>query len=164
MLIPMYLKKFKCIGSECEDTCCKGWRVEIDKKTYNYYKKSNNIKLKPSLKKYIKRNHNNKTDNNYGKLKMDEEGKCPFLDENILCTLYKEIGEKSLSETCRIYPRETTGVDNQIEQSLTLSCPEVARIVLFNENGICFEEISENTNEIILPKYFTKTQIGRAHV
>ena len=27
MLIPEYVKKFKCIGSECEDTCCKGWRI-----------------------------------------------------------------------------------------------------------------------------------------
>ena len=143
MLIPEYVKKFKCIGSECEDTCCKGWRINIDKKTYNIYKKSMNIKLKPLFAKYIKRNHNNKTERHYGKLKMDEKGYCPFLDKNKMCGLYKDIGEENLSEICKIYPRQTSFIDNKLEQSLTLSCPEVVRLVLFNENGICFEEIKE---------------------
>lgn len=29
-LMPEYMKKFKCIGGECEDTCCAGWTVSLD--------------------------------------------------------------------------------------------------------------------------------------
>lgn len=153
MLIPEYLKEFKCIGSECEDTCCKSWRVDIDKRTYNKYKKSKNIKLKPLFQRYIKRNHNNKTESCYGKLKMNNDGYCPFLDENKMCSLYKEIGEENLSQVCKIYPRYTVAIDNNLEQCLTPSCPEVARLVLFNENGICFQEINEDDKNISMPKY-----------
>ncbi|KEI16198.1 flagellin lysine-N-methylase [Clostridium haemolyticum] len=153
ILIPEYLKNFRCIGSECEDTCCKGWRVDIDKKTYNLYKKSKNIKLKPLFQKHIKRNHNNKTEKLYGKLKMNSEGYCPFLDENRMCGLYKEIGEEKLSHICKIYPRETRSIEGKLEQSLTLSCPEVVRIALFNEKGIEFQEVDKTHSNINIPEY-----------
>ncbi len=34
MRYPIYLKEFKCIGGECEDSCCIGWDVDIDKFTF----------------------------------------------------------------------------------------------------------------------------------
>ena len=37
MLVPQYVRKFACIGGACEDTCCQGWRVPIDKETYKKY-------------------------------------------------------------------------------------------------------------------------------
>ncbi len=36
-LHPLYAKKFRCIGAECEDVCCRGWEVTIDKETYRKY-------------------------------------------------------------------------------------------------------------------------------
>ena len=27
---PHYYKKFQCIASDCEDTCCAGWAITID--------------------------------------------------------------------------------------------------------------------------------------
>jgi lysine-N-methylase len=36
-LRPQYAKAFRCIGSECEDTCCHGFDVPIDKATYEKY-------------------------------------------------------------------------------------------------------------------------------
>ncbi|HIG18403.1 MAG TPA: aminotransferase class III-fold pyridoxal phosphate-dependent enzyme, partial [Candidatus Handelsmanbacteria bacterium] len=33
-----YLTRFSCIGSECEDDCCHGWRVDIDEATYKKVK------------------------------------------------------------------------------------------------------------------------------
>ena len=30
---PHYYKKFRCIASECEDTCCAGWAITIDPKS-----------------------------------------------------------------------------------------------------------------------------------
>ena len=31
---PFYAENFHCIGSACEDTCCRGWSVPIEKATY----------------------------------------------------------------------------------------------------------------------------------
>ena len=38
MIIPKYMTQFKCIGGACEDNCCIGWDVDIDKNTYLKYK------------------------------------------------------------------------------------------------------------------------------
>ena len=47
VFIPKYMKRFKCIGPKCEDTCCVGWSIPIDRETYmKYYdlmEKENNI-------------------------------------------------------------------------------------------------------------------------
>ena len=35
---PDYYEKFSCIAGACEDTCCAGWEIDIDDKSYEYYK------------------------------------------------------------------------------------------------------------------------------
>ena len=37
MFMPKYMLTFKCIGSECVDTCCAGWDINIDEDTYKKY-------------------------------------------------------------------------------------------------------------------------------
>src|ERR1700739_3682469 len=34
---PEYAGRFSCIGSACEDTCCTGWGVPIDRQTFEKY-------------------------------------------------------------------------------------------------------------------------------
>lgn len=36
-LRPQYAKRFRCIGGACEDACCSGWAVTIDRSTYQKY-------------------------------------------------------------------------------------------------------------------------------
>ena len=31
------LNSFKCIGSKCKYTCCKGWEISIDSETMDFY-------------------------------------------------------------------------------------------------------------------------------
>ena len=40
---PSYFKDFKCIGGECEDSCCIGWDIDVDQKTYEDYMNCENI-------------------------------------------------------------------------------------------------------------------------
>ena len=55
--IPEYMLDFKCIGKDCIDSCCVGWNIEIDKKTFEKYKNSSNKKIKLiSQKHLVKRN------------------------------------------------------------------------------------------------------------
>lgn len=146
VLVPEYLEKFSCIGSDCEDTCCVGWRVDIDQKTYKKYKNVSDREMKPLLNKHIKRRRSNASEINYAKIVMDSNSACPLLNEDKLCSIQKTLGEDYLSNVCSTYPRTTNQVNETLEKSATLSCPEVARLVLLNPNGIQFNEIEESIN------------------
>ncbi|MEK4353559.1 flagellin lysine-N-methylase [Paenibacillus sp. FSL R5-0475] len=146
VLVPEYLEKFSCIGSDCEDTCCVGWRVDIDQKTYKKYKNVSDREMKPLLNKHIKRRRSNASEINYAKIVMDSNSACPLLNEDKLCSIHKTLGEDYLSNVCSTYPRTTNQVNETLEKSATLSCPEVARLVLLNPIGIQFNEIEESIN------------------
>ncbi|WP_127549083.1 flagellin lysine-N-methylase [Paenibacillus amylolyticus] len=144
ILVPEYMQEFACIGSACEDSCCVGWRVDIDQATYKKYAKSRDIELKPLFNKNISRHRSGPTSTRYAKIKMDDQGKCGFLSEENLCKIQLSLGEDSLSTVCSTYPRSFNSIDGVVEKSTTLSCPEAARITLIRPEGIQFNEIEEN--------------------
>ena len=53
ILIPAYYNKFSCIGSACEDTCCAGWKVSVDKVSFNKYRKITSGPLASLLKRTL---------------------------------------------------------------------------------------------------------------
>lgn len=138
IIIPEYMSQFKCIGSACEDTCCAGWKVIVDKETFKKYRSTKHPEMKNSLKENVKRNRSGSSDVDYAKINMDSTGNCTLLDENRLCKIQTELGPNFLSNTCAVYPRNLNLVDNIVEKSATLSCPEAARLALLNEKGIDF--------------------------
>ncbi|WP_107840320.1 flagellin lysine-N-methylase [Metasolibacillus meyeri] len=143
ILIPEYLAGFKCIGSACEDTCCAGWDVAVDKRTYQAYRKIQHPHMTEKLQQNVKRNHKQYNDVNYAKFILDQDKKCSMLLEDGLCSIHKELGEAYLCNTCANYPRVFTQVGDVVEKSLTLSCPEAARLVLLREEGLGFIETEE---------------------
>ena len=56
--------------------------------------------------------------------------RCALLNDDNLCDLYIHAGKNSLCKTCRTYPRHQEEFGNVREISLSLSCPEAARIIL----------------------------------
>lgn len=149
VLQPQYMKAFSCIGPACEDSCCVGWRVDLDKNTYLKYKKAQDEDLKSIIENMVKRKHNNKSDGSYGKIIMDKNIRCPFLDKESLCKIQLTKGEEYLSETCALYPRNVHKVDGKFERSATMSCPEIVRLGLLNPDGIVFEQIEEDSDSRI---------------
>lgn len=143
VLTPQYMKQFQCIGTKCEDNCCYGWKVSIDENTYKKYRKVSESTLKPLLDKNVTRNRSNPSSEDYAKIKMDENGCCPFLEEDKLCSIHKKLGGEYLSKVCTIYPRVTNIINGVYEKSVTLSCPEAARLVLLNADIMEFDEIEE---------------------
>lgn len=144
VLKPTYFDKFKCIGSKCEDNCCQGWSIDIDKRTYKKYTKSNS-KIKNKLKENIKRNRNSKNEYDYAKVILDRKnGKCTFLTEEKLCGIYAELGEENMSYLCRQYPRAYSCYNGIIQKGLTTACIEVARLVLLNKESIEFDMVEED--------------------
>ncbi|MGN7387123.1 flagellin lysine-N-methylase [Sporosarcina sp. SAFN-015] len=159
-IAPNYMKEFQCIGSACDDTCCAGWKVIVDKDTYKKYRNTNHPELKSLLKENVKRNRSAATDVSYAKIKMDSSGACTLLYDDHLCRIQKELGPDFLSNTCAVYPRNLNMVDNVVEKSATLSCPEAARLTLFNKNGIEFYQDTEpaNTKGFVKKNTMTKKQ------
>ena len=137
-LTPKYVSEFQCIGSDCPDSCCSGWAVAIDRKTYNAYQKVTEPSLAPRIKDRLVRTRNTQSDVNYGRIEMAEgNGDCPFMEEK-LCSIQKKIGEDKLSDTCFSYPRHTHEMAGVRQQVMTLSCPQAARLALSDRTAMDF--------------------------
>lgn len=144
LLIPQYMRRFKCIGSQCEDNCCFGfWRVSIDHDTYRKYRRITDTELRQELDSCIKRNRSQSSERNYARIKMDPGKACPFLNEESLCRIQLRLGEEFLSDICVTYPRVANLVNNVLEKSATVSCPEAARLALLNPEEMEFDELVE---------------------
>ena len=142
MLIPDYMEEFRCIGSDCPDSCCQGWTVAIDQPTYRKYRKVTDPALRERLHRHVVRNRNGaRSADQFARIRLDKTGACPFLTEERLCEIQSRLGAAALSHTCRTYPRTVNRVDGVPEMSATLSCPEVARLALLREAGIEFKEV-----------------------
>ena len=138
--IPHYYKKFQCIAGECPDTCCAGWQIVIDDRTREKYRRAegafgnrlhNSIDWKESCFQQY-------------------EGRCAFLNDENLCDIYQEAGKEMLCRTCRNYPRHIEEFEGSREISLSLSCPEAARLILSCREPVQFltaEKVGEEEYE-----------------
>lgn len=143
------MKTFKCIGPNCTDTCCAGWDINIDENTFKKYENDKG-NLKELIKgKYIK---NSESDDsfNYGFMKITEDNKCPFLNENLLCEIHGKCGEENLSITCRRYPRIFNIIDDIYEKSGLPFCEEICSKAFLNKEKMEFIEIEEELPEDFL--------------
>ena len=134
-LKPHFYDKFVCTAGDCPDTCCAGWQIMIDEDSLEKYKSVQG--------EFRKRLHNS--------INWEEEcfcqndRRCAFLNDENLCDLYKALGPDALCDTCRLYPRHTEEFEGLRELSLSLSCPEAAKIILSCKEPVRF--IEEETDE-----------------
>ena len=127
--IPDYYKEFECIAERCEDTCCVGWQIVIDKETLKKY-----VRTKGKFRKSLFSSVNWFQ----GTFKQDKNKRCAFLNDQNLCDLYLTLGEEGFCKTCREYPRHTEEFEGVREITLSLSCPEVARILMNRREPVKF--------------------------
>lgn len=148
---PDYYDDFQCIAGDCPFTCCQDWKITVDKKTK---KKWHGLKCpkemnsdKKMLSNYIT------TVEDVEAIKLKEDGKCPFLDEQKLCHIVKIYGESAVSHTCHTFPRETHEFEQRRELSLTMGCP-VALDLLFEKDEFKIVEEGESKAKDVNPLYF----------
>lgn len=127
-LQPRYADSFRCIGSDCEDTCCIGWNVFIDKATYKKYRVTPS--MRQAAAELIQINPEARSSFDYASVKLNAENRCPFLSSKNLCNIQGQHGEGFLSQTCARYPRALVRFDGKTQKGLCMSCPEAARLVL----------------------------------
>lgn len=130
---PAFYKEFSCIAGVCPDTCCAGWQIMIDDR---------------SLKKYhhFKGPFRNRLHNDIDWKEQafrQYDHRCAFLNEENLCDIYSEAGPDMLCDTCRKYPRHIEEFEGLREYSLSLSCPEAARIFLSRKEKTTFVTIEK---------------------
>ncbi|MGL5151170.1 MAG: flagellin lysine-N-methylase [Clostridium sp.] len=152
-------KEFNCIADKCKDSCCIGWKVTIDKNTYNKYKKVKG-EFGKTIVDSIGRDRTKNTNLEYGKMKLDEEKRCSLLNKDGLCRIHGELGEDYLCNTCKTYPRKYKLRGEIVERNLTLSCPVVAESFINKKDGFTFdfkeEGISALEKEFIVKEKYNK--------
>ena len=134
---PSYYKEFSCIAGACPDTCCAGWQIAIDDKTLKKYRHftgpfRNRLHNDIDWKEHVFRQY---------------DRRCAFLNEENLCDIYTEAGPKMFCKTCHNYPRHIEEFEGLREISLSLSCPEAARILLSLKEKVQFITREKETRE-----------------
>lgn len=135
---PGYYKEFQCIASACSDSCCIGWEIDIDEETWEKYQK-------------VEGDFGNRLRENIQPLQewngechcftMEENQRCPFLNEKNLCDIILNLGEEYLGQICTDHPRYYDWFLDGKECGIGLCCEEAARLILQKEFSL--EQIEE---------------------
>lgn len=141
IFVPSYFDKFRCVADKCPDTCCIGWEVDIDSKTVEKYSS-----LKGEIREKIKK-HLTCDETGCNIFTLCDGDKCPFLNNCNLCEIHLEAGEDFLSKTCTLFPRFFDDFGSTREMGLGFGCPEVAKIILENNEPFSLKFHEENSTE-----------------
>lgn len=124
---PDYYEQFSCIADRCSMTCCQEWKIAVDDATVHKWKKlapPDGMKTgKKNLKAFTTCKDNSCV------IALDDNHRCPFLNEQALCRLVSQYGDAVLSETCQIFPREIEQFETRCEYSLMSCCPEAVDLL-----------------------------------
>ena len=87
--------------------------------------------------------------------------------EDGLCGIHKNYGDRFLGDACNFYPRVTRLLGTQIIMTASLSCPEIARLALFdNEPAVMTpaqEERLPSTTKNYLPDGMNEDDAMKVH-
>jgi lysine-N-methylase len=112
-----------------------GWNVPVDRASYEKYQTVPAGPLRALIDAHILRAPQQQAASQPGIfawINLPRSLACPFLNPERLCQIQVEHGESYLCHTCATFPRTAFTIDSLEETTLTLSCPEAARLVLTN--------------------------------
>lgn len=139
---PDYYKDFKCIADKCRHNCCIGWEIDIDSKSLEFYQS-----VKGDFGKRLKENISLEGTPHFI---LAENERCPFLNCQNLCDIYKEYGEDKLCQICSDHPRFYNELDNRTEAGLGICCEEAARLIITKKEPFKLIGEEENPEGILL--------------
>ena len=93
-----YYDDFKCIGSECPNSCCVGWEIDLDINTFQKYRDLHDS----NINKCISVNQT-PTYDKFAKIKNVKDQRCSFLDKNNLCKIQKNIQKNFFLQHVQIF-------------------------------------------------------------
>lgn len=131
---------FRCLAGKCPRSCCEGWQIVIDEDSLEKYKTLGGP-LAERLAQDVDRKES---------VFCQHGSRCAFLADDGLCDLQRVYGEEALCATCTRYPRHEEEFEDVREYSLSLSCPEAARMLLTRREPMrftCWESDEEDDFE-----------------
>lgn len=143
-VFPDYYKDFKCIADKCLHNCCIGWEIDIDGKSLELYEKTEG-EIGKRLSKSI-------SCEDTPHFILDENERCPFLNENNLCDIITSLGEEAICEICTMHPRFVNYYEERTEFGLGLCCEEAARIILSKKDKTVLLADGEDTDDILISR------------
>ena len=138
---PSYYKMFSCIASDCPDSCCHEWDVQVDAQSAARYRS-----MEGSLGDALRKDLYDEDGETYLR---NRDGRCPMWRADGLCRIQAELGHDALCTVCQQFPRLRHDYGDFVELGLELSCPEAARIILAEK----LEWISEKLSGGADPEY-----------
>lgn len=132
------MRRFSCTGAECPDSCCRDFGIAFDP---------------PSVERMLVATAVDPVDHErivrlrvlsaapldgsavQASVSLDNDGACPLLESSGQCWMHRKYGESALATTCSVFPRTSLAIENRLEVTGTLACPELARLTLLTEDG-----------------------------
>ncbi len=139
--IPDCFVGFACIADRCKHSCCIGWEIDIDPKTYKKYKAitgpfgqrlQENIVLTYGVASF----------------RLGEGERCMFLNRTGLCDIYSELGEKALCQICTEHPRFYVVGSDHYECGYGLCCEEAGRMLFSHTEPIKLIPVSQDRKRV----------------
>ena len=140
---PKYYEQFVCIASDCPDSCCKEWSVDVDANAAAFYRALPGS-LGDRLRQVLQ-------DTDDGTIMTIENGRCPMWRQDGLCRIQAELGHDALCKVCREFPGLRHDYGDFMELGLELSCPEAARLILSAEDSSWVCKTSPSDTDV--PEY-----------
>lgn len=128
------MTRFRCLAGECEATCCGGWGIAVEPSEHRRLKvlAEGNAAQELLLERGIELTPDGP---DYARLRFLPSGACSMHDDAGLCSIHSQFGHDALFGVCATFPRYANEVDGELELFGTLSCPEVARLVLLADDA-----------------------------
>jgi len=160
IISPKYVSEFRCVGGDCPDTCCADWGISIDKDTFAQYRRAVHPTLKSLFKIYLAQDQKDSYAL-HARLRLREnDAHCPMHTEAGLCSVQQRLGPTALSDTCFMFPRVFFNFGERIEQHLTLSCPEAARLALTSKDAFTFVTSEVSTRPTVISSLSPAEQLS----
>ena len=146
--VPDYYDRFRCLAGKCPHSCCEAWDVVLDEGTVERYRREEGP-LGEKLR-------GNMVEEDGDICFALRGGPCPFLDEENLCEIHRQLGEEATSVTCQSHPRFMEEYDGLKEITLSASCPAANELLLGAQAPLRFvvtEEGGGGMPEDLAPLY-----------
>ncbi|MGI5962416.1 MAG: flagellin lysine-N-methylase [Lawsonibacter sp.] len=141
-LYPAYYTQFHCLADRCRDTCCFGWKIQFNKRDYLKIKRAPKTpELVELTKTAVTRLPDGKrSEEHYGEFVVGQGKRCPFQNEQSLCRLQLDCGEKALPAVCQEFPRVHGYTPMGLEENLSTACEGVVELLWNLPEGLEFVE------------------------
>lgn len=128
---PSYYTAFRCSAGACQHTCCSGWDIEVDADTAAFYRA-----FPGPFGEWLRSHLVYDAAENTTAIRTDEQGRCPFLHKDGLCSIIHLLSDSALCQICRDHPRFRNYFRDRVELGLGCCCEEIARLVLTQDTPL----------------------------